>query len=80
MDIKDIMAEHNYNAEWDAIIIDALKEGSISHAKVQKVFGSTYAKAGMLIDLAIQYGYFDDKQQARIDIKDYEKMIEGRMR
>ena len=80
MDIKDIMVEQNFNAEQDTVIIDALKEGSISHAKVQKVLGSTYAKAGMLIDLAIQYGYFDDKQQARIDVKGYEKMIEKRTR
>ena len=78
MDIKDIMVEQNFNAEWDDVIIDALKEGSISHAKVQKAIGGSYAKAGRLIDLAIQYGYFDNKQQAKIDVKEYEDMVANR--
>lgn len=40
MEIKDIVIEPNFNDEWDTIIIDALKEGYISHAKVQKAMGS----------------------------------------
>ena len=72
MEIKDIAVEPNFNDEWDTIIVDALKEGGLSHAKVQKAIGGSYAKAGRLIDLAIQYGYFDNKQQAKIDVKEYE--------
>ena len=78
MEIKDIAVEPNFNDEWDTIILEALKEGCISHAKVQKAIGGSYAKAGMLIDHVIQYGYFDNNQQAKIDVKKYEDMVANR--
>ena len=58
--------------------MEALEDGCVSRAKVQRVLGGSYAKAAALIDLVIKYGYFDSNQKAKIDSNYYKKMMNKR--
>lgn len=40
--LRDIAAEKNYIPLWDEVIIDAIKYGVISHARVERLLNERY--------------------------------------
>ena len=72
--LKDIAAEKNYIALWDEVIIDAIKYGVISHARVERLLNERYSRAARFIVKTIEYGYFDDWQHPLISVEEYQEM------
>ena len=73
--LRDIAAEENYIPLWDEVIIDAIKYGVISHARVQKLLNEQYSRAARFIVKTIEYGYFDDWQHPLISVEEYQEMM-----
>ena len=67
--LRDIAAEENYIPLWDEVIIDAIKYGVISHARVERLLNERYSRAARFIVKTIEYGYFDDWQHPLISVE-----------
>ena len=76
--LKDIVLEEKYIPLWDEVIIDAIKYGVISHARVQKLLNEQYSRAARFIVKTIEYGYFDDWQHPLISVEEYQEIIAKR--
>ena len=76
--LKDIAGEENYIPLWDEVIIDAIKYGVISHARVQKLLNEQYNRAARFIVKTIEYRYFDDWQHPLISVEEYQELIAKR--
>ncbi len=61
---------------WD--LENALQNGHISCARVQKQLGGEYISARMLIETTQEYGYFDEMQRNLISVEDYKAMVARR--
>ena len=78
--LRDIAAEGNYIPLWDEVIIDAIKYGVISHARVQKMLNQRYSYAARFIEKTIEYGYFDSWQHPLISVADYKEVTARRVK
>ncbi len=67
---------NSFSLEEDATILDAIEYGHLSHARVQKQLKSSYSKAAIFVDTAIELGYFDKNQRPLITKSEYQKIIE----
>ena len=67
---------NDFSSEEDAVILDAIDYGHLSHARVQTLLKSTFGKAALLIDSAIEKGCFDKNQRPLIAKSEYQRIIE----
>ena len=67
---------NTFSSEEDAIILDAIEYGHLSHARVQMLLKSNYSRAAYFIDTAVRHGYFDKTQHPLITKTEYQKIIQ----
>ena len=77
--LEDISKSKWFTEEWDRIILDAFDYGHISCARVQSLLDSkSYTTARLIIDTAIECGYFDFFQRPIIEKCKYQEIIANR--
>lgn len=67
---------NNFSPKEDAVILDAIEYGHLSHARVQMLLKSNYSRAAIFVDNAVRHGYFDKTQHPLITKTEYQKIIQ----
>jgi len=70
---------NNFSTKEDAVILDAIEYGHLSHARVQRQLNASYPQAALFIDKVIKLGYFDITQHPLISKTKYQKSIETKI-
>ena len=60
----------------DAVILDAIEYGHLSHARIQRQLNTSYPQVALFIDKVIKLGYFDITQHPLITKSEYQKITE----
>ncbi len=70
---------NNFSPKEDAVILDAIEYGHLSHARVEKLLNVSYPQAALFIHKVIEAGYFDVAQHPLISKNEYQKIIETKI-